>query len=107
VSVAVDDALVVRHVGRADHVRRDDAAVYAGGRRILDKHLDALARDPARLADSSASAAFRAFRLGRTPEARRLLVQAVRANPRNPRHWARLAVTLVPPVGRRLWGRRP
>ncbi|MGH8883806.1 MAG: glycosyltransferase family 2 protein [Egibacteraceae bacterium] len=78
--------------------------LYTATSRILSRHRDRLARDPELLADYLAVCAVCAARLRRVGEARRLLWQAVRAAPRRPKHYARLAVATVPPVARRVWG---
>lgn len=97
--------LVERWVGRDDHIRSDDAAVLAGAIRILERHRDRLVLDRPFLADSAATAAYRAVRLGRFAEARRLAAIAVRSDPRNLRHWARLALVVVPGAAKRYAGR--
>ena len=61
---AVMRPLVERWVGRRDQIRSDDAAVLAGASRILDLHSRRLALDRRLLADTAASAAYRAVRLG-------------------------------------------
>lgn len=45
-----------------------------------------------------------AARLGDLARARRRLVRAVLARPSEVKHWARLAISLVPPLSRRVWG---
>jgi len=98
---AVMRPLVDRWVGRADHIRGDDAAVLAGSVRILELHRERLARDPTLLANTAAAAAFRATRLGARSQARRLMLLAARNDPGNIRHWARLAALLAPAVAQR------
>jgi glycosyltransferase involved in cell wall biosynthesis len=98
---AVMRPLVERWVGREDQIRSDDAAVLAGASRILDRHWDRLALDSRLLADTAASAAYRAVRLGNFAEARRLMRIAVRAHPRKLRHWARLGALVAPGLVRR------
>jgi glycosyltransferase involved in cell wall biosynthesis len=98
---AVMRPLVERWVGRGDQIRSDDAAVLAGASRILERHGDRLALDPRLLADTAASAAYRAVRLGDFAEARRLMRVAVGAQPRRLRHWARLCGLAAPQFARR------
>jgi len=93
--------LVERWIGHGDNIRSDDDAVLAGTLRILDRHEARLALDPPLLADTEATAAHRALRLGRFGDARRLAARAVRANPRNLRHWARFVMLLAPRTARR------
>lgn len=103
---AVMRPLVERWVGRPDQIRFNDAAVLAGGSRMLDRHHLRLALDPQLLADTAASAAYRAVRLGDFAEARRLMVLAVRTHPRNLRHWARLGALVTPRVAQQYALRR-
>jgi glycosyltransferase involved in cell wall biosynthesis len=98
---AVMRPLVERRVGRRDQIRADDAAVLAGGSRFLDRHRQRLALDPKMLADTAASAAYRAVRLGDFAEARRLTLLAARTHPRNLRHWARLCALVAPRAAQR------
>jgi hypothetical protein len=98
---AVMRPLVDRWVGRPDQIRSDDAAVLAGGSRMLERHRERLSLDPELLADTAASAAYRAVRLGSFAEARRLMLLAVRTRPRKLRHWARLSALAAPRVARR------
>jgi glycosyltransferase involved in cell wall biosynthesis len=100
-SGAVMRPLVERRVGRRDQIRSDDAAVLAGTSRFLDLHGRRLALDPKMLADTAASAAYRAVRLGDFAEARRLTLLAARTHPRNLRHWARLCALVAPRAAQR------
>jgi glycosyltransferase involved in cell wall biosynthesis len=93
--------LVHRWIGRGDNIRADDDAVLAGSVRIIERHRDRLALDPPMLANTAATASHRALRLGRTAQARRLALLAVRTRPTNARHWARLAALAAPRVARR------
>jgi glycosyltransferase involved in cell wall biosynthesis len=106
-SRAVMRPLVERRVGRGDQIRSDDAAVLAGASRILDLHGRRLALDRRLLADTAASAAYRAVRLGDFGAARRLMLLAVRARPGSPRHWVRLCALVVPRLARQRVLRRP
>jgi glycosyltransferase involved in cell wall biosynthesis len=100
-AAAVMRPLVERRVGRGDQIRFNDAAVLAGGARLLDRHGRRLALDPRLLADTAASAAHRAVRLGDFAEARRLTLLAVRTYPRHLRHWARLCALIAPRAAQR------
>ncbi len=93
--------LVNRWVGRADHIRGDDQAVFDGSVRLLQTHRERLALDPPMMANIAATAAYRAVRLGRDGDARRLMWLAVRTQPRVLRHWWRWAALLVPGIARR------
>ncbi len=98
---AVMRPLVDRRIGRDDHIRSDDRAVLDGSVRLLRRHRDRLALDPPLLANTAATAAYRALRLGEFAEARRLMLLAVRTDPWNPRHWVRLAALVTPRTARR------
>jgi glycosyltransferase involved in cell wall biosynthesis len=98
---AVNRSLVDRWVGRDDHIRGNDQAVFDGSVRLLDVHRERLALDRPLMANTAATAAFRAVRLGRFADARRLMWFAVRTQPRNLRHWARLAALIVPKTAQR------
>jgi glycosyltransferase involved in cell wall biosynthesis len=98
---AVMRPLVDRWVGRDDHIRADDKAIFAGCARIIDQHGDRLAHDTKLLANIGATAAYRAVRLGEIREARRYMFLAVRARPSDLRHWARLCSLAVPSLARR------
>ena len=105
---AVAEALVVTNREQEAHrpLRRADY-LHSGSLLVLERHGDRLRRSPSLYADFLAVAAVQGARLGHYGEARRLLARAVRADPTNPRHYARLAVATVPPVGRRAWGVAP
>jgi glycosyltransferase involved in cell wall biosynthesis len=100
-SAAVMRPLVTRWIGRGDHIRSNDEAVFDGCVRLIAVHRDRLALDPPVLANTAATAAYRAVRMGRFYEARRLLTIAVRTDPRNLKHWKRLAALAVPGLARR------
>ena len=93
--------LVERWIGRGDNIRADDAAVLAGTLRILDRHRARLELDRPLLANTAATAVYRAVRLGRFADARRCALTAVRADPRNLRHWARFGALIAPRTARR------
>jgi cellulose synthase/poly-beta-1,6-N-acetylglucosamine synthase-like glycosyltransferase len=76
---------------------------YESAMYVLEHHQARLARDPVMLANYLAVAGVAATRLGRNDRARSLLARAVRADPRRPKHYARLILALVPPLGRRVW----
>ena len=76
-----------------------------GGRWILARHARVLADDRAAAADLAAVIGVAAARCGRFDIARRNLARSVRHQPRSPKRWMRLALAVVPPLGRRVWGR--
>ena len=79
------------------------AALLSGTLAICDRHGSLLQKDPTTRADYLSIAGVSAFRLGSAGQARRLLFDAARCRRTSPRHWARLALSLVPPVARRVW----
>jgi glycosyltransferase involved in cell wall biosynthesis len=80
---------------------RFESALY-----LLDTHRDRLALDPPQLATYWAIAGVAAARMGRSRESARCFVRAARADLREPRHAGRFAISLVPPLRRRLWPSR-
>lgn len=102
---SIDQALVVtnRETDTRRPLRRADF-LHDGTLLVLDRHRERMMRDPELYADFTAIAAVQGARMGRFGEARSLLVDAIRARPLQWRHYARLAMALVPPVGRRVWG---
>jgi glycosyltransferase involved in cell wall biosynthesis len=103
--VRVTDDALLRYEFRAREVRpwRQPAVVLSTSEYLLARHHDQLARSPETLANFHARAGVAAARLGRYPAARRHLALAVRAHPRRAKHWLRLGVALVPPVGDAVW----
>jgi hypothetical protein len=93
--------LVEHWIGRDDHIRTDDEAVLSGCMRLLERHSDRLRLDPPMLANTAATAAYRAVRIGEFSTARRLMLLAVRTQPRNGRHWLRLGALAAPRVAQR------
>jgi glycosyltransferase involved in cell wall biosynthesis len=70
---------------------------------LVDHHGEALARCRQALAHYYAIAGASAAQLGNRPLSRRYMLRAARAWPWNPKHLARAAVSLVPPLARRTW----
>lgn len=105
---SVPEALVIVHREAPERrpLRRADY-LHSGSLFVLERHGARLRRSPRVYADFKAVAAVQGARLGRYGEARRLLVDAIRADPRNPKHYGRLIASCVPPVGRRIWGTWP
>ncbi len=101
---SVDQPLVrVRRRQAELRWRNHPQALYAAASYVLDHHRERLARSPVELSKKCSIAAVSAARLGRYHDARRLLVDAVRADPRNPKNYARLLLTLAPPAASRIW----
>lgn len=70
---------------------------------LVNRHWDRLSRSPEVLGDLLAIAGVNSARLGSYRDARRCLFRAIRVNPRLPKHYARLVLALVPPLGNRVW----
>jgi hypothetical protein len=104
--VLVDRPVVeieTRSIG--DRLQYSPTLVHDGKRWARARHANAVRDHPAVRVVNANNIAVPAYRLGRIDEARRWLTLAVRDQPRNPRSWLRLAVAMVPFVGRRVWGR--
>lgn len=76
---------------------------YEGLRYVLDRHRDRFLVDPARYAQFCAVTGVTAYRTGRVEEARQLLLEAVRRDVTNLKHWLRLTATYLPFVAHRIW----
>jgi glycosyltransferase involved in cell wall biosynthesis len=102
---SVDQALVItnRETEVNRPLRRADF-LHDGALLVLERHRDRMRRDAELYANFTAIAAVQGARMGRFGEARSLLVDAITARPLEWRHYGRLAMALVPPVGRRVWG---
>jgi hypothetical protein len=72
---------------------------------LLQRHPDRFARAPRQVAAFDGIRGNAAARMGDWPAARRHFWRSLRLSPRRRRHWARLAIALVPPLGRWVWGR--
>lgn len=102
----IAEPLVQRHAGGDRRVGLENTrSIYDAMDYIVTQHEDQLARSSWLLAQYSAVAGVAAARIGDYPAARRHLRRAVRTRPRAGKHWARLALASVPPVGRVAWGR--
>lgn len=99
----IDEALIIRHSGRSDSMRRDHRRVFDGGRRILEVHADRLMLNPQAFAQHASSTAVRGARIGDFTTARHLMWRAARAQPKSLKYWARLFVLCIPPLARRVW----
>jgi glycosyltransferase involved in cell wall biosynthesis len=80
--------------------------VLLGMEYLLVRHHAQLSRSQEALSNCHARAGVAAARLGRYPDARRHFALGARAQPRNVRHWLRLGVAMVPPLGNRVWRTR-
>ncbi len=91
---------------RETRARSHPHNLHVGATYLLEHHQQRLARSPSLLASRYGVAGVNAARLGDYRQARSLLLGALCAEPRRAVHWGRLMLTLVPPVGDRVW-RRP
>ena len=101
---SVDVPLV--HIERREVAQRlwSPEDMHVGTQYILDRHGRQLAHSPSVLADYHAVAAVAAFQIGDRSSSRHHFRGAVRANPRL-RHVARYALSHVPPLATKVWGR--
>jgi glycosyltransferase involved in cell wall biosynthesis len=99
------DVPLVRIERRAVHERIwSPTDMFVGATYILDRHHPQLARTPRVLADYHAVAAVSAFQVGNRSGSRHHFRRALRARP-TVRHAARYALSHVPPLATRVWGR--
>jgi glycosyltransferase involved in cell wall biosynthesis len=89
----------------AQRNRGKPEVLFDGVTYILERHRDRIRQSPQTFADFTSIAGVNAARLGKYQEARRFLTQAIRAEPLAPRRWARLLLSLIPPLGDRVWRR--
>jgi hypothetical protein len=73
---------------------------------VLERHPDRFARAPRQVAAFNGIRGNAAARMEDWPAARRHFWSSARQAPHRRRHWLRLALALVPPVGRWVWGRQ-
>lgn len=100
----VDRPLVtIERREQRDRPMSQPADLLHGAEYLITRHGDLLRSTPATLANYHAVAGVSAVQLGHQGRARRHFLRAVRLHPTAPRHGARLAVSLVPPVARRAW----
>jgi glycosyltransferase involved in cell wall biosynthesis len=104
IAVVDEPLMMMNRESDEDRPLRRPDYLHSGSLLVLDRHGDRLRRSPALYADFVAIAAVQGGRMGHYREARRLMVDAVRAAPSNPKHWGRLAVACCPPLARRVWG---
>jgi glycosyltransferase involved in cell wall biosynthesis len=102
----VDEPLITYFSSRPDSVRQDDAAVLQGAEYMIQRHGNRMLRDPARLANSHAVAAYRAARLGMRSRARKHANAALKLAPRDLRAWARAAALWIWIIRPRRWRAR-
>jgi len=104
-SASVEPPLVTMHYRPtgADRASNEPRNQYASATYFLEHHHSRLARHPQMLADYLAIAGVASMRLGRSGEARSFFAQAIRAHPRRIKHYGRLALALLSPIGRRVW----
>ena len=104
---AIPEPLVQLHTGGPRRAGIDNTTkLLAAMEVVLAEQADVLARSPWVLAQYSAMAGVAAARTGEYRTARRHLRTAVRVRPRAWKHWARLGLASVPPIGRLVWQRQ-
>lgn len=101
--VTLDEALLRINWAPADERGRNDPdRLLACTERLVDVHGERLRRDPTAYANYAAVCGACCARLGRFGDARRWFLEAWRSE-HSVRHLTRTAITLVPPLGRRVW----
>lgn len=105
-SVVCTDDVLIEISGRSPDARplSSPSVLFWGGRWLISRHQSLIARSPSVEADLRGVVGVSAARLGDLRQARRHLRRAAVCGPLDVRRWARLLVTLVPPVARRVWG---
>jgi len=102
--LAVIDAPTVRvRTSDRNHLRGNLDNLLEGALYIIRHHEQQLRKSPKHYSDWCSIAAVYAAKLGRFAEAQQLLYRAVRAYPRKAANFVRLALTLCPPLARRVW----
>jgi glycosyltransferase involved in cell wall biosynthesis len=79
--------------------------IYDATTWVLERHPERFARAAGEAAGFDGVRANAAARMEDWPTARRHFWSSARREPRHWRHWPRLMIALVPPLGRRVWGR--
>lgn len=101
----VMEPLVRVHVHPGPRIRGDPEALYEGTAYILDAHRALYRSAPREYAKTQAIAGVSALRIGRNGAARRHFLRAITADPTRAEHWARLMLSLLPPLAHRRWER--
>lgn len=98
----------LRYEARPLELRPENTAakVLSATEYVLAQHGTRLARSPETLANVLARGGVAAARLGDYGEARRFFARAARARPRSAKHWFRLVIAFVPPLGDAVWRAR-
>jgi glycosyltransferase involved in cell wall biosynthesis len=104
-SIASTPEVLIRYEQcRPPMTTRDHQARLRDAETMLDVHgRSYIERNPTKRADYFAIAGASSAYLGDFTRARKSFVSAIRDDPRNVRSYGRLALSLVPPVGRRVW----
>ena len=89
----------------AGRPEQSPAHTYFGARWLVARHPDRYGSGRARAVMETLTGV-NAMRIGRETEARRRFASAVRHDPLSPLRYLRLAVAVVPPIGRRIWLRQ-
>lgn len=106
-TMVAEDARVLRIEWRQTTARplRNPRRMYDGTRWILARHPEAFARTRTNSALFEGIAGVNGARIGEWNGARRHLLRAARAKPTSATQWGRLMLAVIPPIGRRVWGR--
>lgn len=104
-TAVVPEALVTMHFD-VEVRRRGDPRFAQGARYIIAHHASLLRRDPHLHGNLWAIIGVDAARSRNHAQARDAFLAAVRADPTNPKHWARLVGSVHPLAAQRLWAER-
>jgi GT2 family glycosyltransferase len=104
IGVVAEPLLIMNRALDEDRPLRRADYLHSGSLLVLERHGEQMRRSPALYGDFTAIAAVQGARMGHYAEARRLMAKAIRVQPTNPKHWARLALATCPPLARRVWG---
>lgn len=103
-AVLCDEPLVaIERRDPADRPLSQPGDLLDGAEYLIQHHGTVLAANPIALANTHAIAGVSAAQLGERRRSRRHLRRAAATAPRSPKHLARFAVSLVPPLARRAW----
>jgi glycosyltransferase involved in cell wall biosynthesis len=101
---SIDEVLIdIRRRGKTERFERNPAKLLEGVQFIIDRHEARLALSPTMLANCHSIVGVAGFRLGQRSVARHHFRAAWQARPLGPRYAARFAISLAPPVARRVW----
>lgn len=96
------EPLIVAHVYGDDRIRDNPERLYLGAKRLIEKHKALLG---SRIANSYSIAGVNAFKIGKQEEAKRLLLEALKSDPKRVKRWLRVLLAYIPFAGDFVWNR--